>query len=412
MSDGPVSPPEAEQQLQNLHVFICVADAKSIAGAAKRIFKAPSAITRSILALERSMGVSLFERKPRGMLLNAYGEVVLLRARRIQYEIQLAADEFLRSNGKTLPSSQSAIGNLLFSSHKLQLLIRLADLRNISTAATQMSMTQAGASMALARIEAVLGQPLFQRRMQGMIPTEAAEQLIMRARRVFAELRHMVSDVSAISGALAGTVVIGATPLGRTEPFTSAVAGVVTRHPELQVTSVESLYDPLISGLRSGDIDIVFGVLRPTHLSHGLITERLFTDRLCVVARAGHPLARRKRLQMPELIAERWILPRPNALARPQFDSNFRQLGLEPPVPSIETGDLSIVRQLLCVSDLLAVTSPYQISFELRSGLIVELPVKFSGESREVGFIVREGAMLSPAALAVLDAVRHQVMRT
>jgi LysR family transcriptional regulator of gallate degradation len=403
------SPLEAEQQLQNLRIFISVAVAESVTRAAEQLFKAPSAVTRSIIELERSVGVPLFERKPRGMLLNAYGEAVLVRARRIHDEIQSAADEFLRSRTKPLSSPSSAISNLLFNGRKLELLIHLADSRNISFTADHMNMTQAGASMALSRIEAVLGQALFQRRMQGMVATEAAEQLVMRARRVFAELRHMGSDISAISGNLTGSVVIGTTPLGRTHFLPTAIAIATAQHPELRVTSVESLYEQLISSLRSGDIDIVFGVLRPSHLNQGLLTEPIFTDRFGVVVRAGHPLARRTQLHMSELLTERWILPRHNALGRPLVDASFQKLGLQPPAPCVETGDLAILRQLLNDSDMLAVASPNQLLFEIRSGLLTELPVALGKTTREIGLIVRDGALLSPAALAVLDAVRSQV---
>lgn len=407
MTQAYSSPPEAEQQLQNLRIFISVADAESITRAAEQLFKAPSAVTRSIIELERAIGVPLFERKPRGMLLNSYGEAVLARARRIHNEIQSATDEFLRSKAKAPASSTSVISNLLFHYRKLQLLIHLATLRNISAAAAQMNMTQAGASMALSRLEAVLGQSLFQRRMQGMVATEAADRLVMHARRVFAELRHMSSDISAISGTLTGSVVIGATPLGRTHVFPTAIATAISRHPGLRVNIVESEYEPLIGSLRSGDIDIVFGVLRPSHLNQGLITEPLFTDRLGVVVRAGHPLAQRTNLNMSELLTGRWILP--SLGRRPLVDACFEKLGLKPPTPSIETGDAAIIRQLLDASDMIAVTSPHQLMFEIRSGSLTELPVTLGGTTREVGLIVRDGAMLSPAALAVLDAVRSQV---
>jgi LysR family transcriptional regulator of gallate degradation len=408
MAQTYTSPLEVEQQLKNLRIFLSVADAKSITQAAEQLFKAPSAITRSIIELERFIGVSLFERKARGMLLNAYGEAVLVRVRRIDDEIRLAADEFLRSRAKTRASSPSAISNLLFNGRKLQLIIHLATYHNISSAAAHMKMTQTGASMALSRLEAALGQSLFQRRMQGMVATDAADRLVMCARRVFAELRHMGSDISAISGNLTGSIVIGTTPLGRTDVFPTAIATTISRYPGLRVTTVESSYEQLIGSLRSGDIDIVFGVLRPSHLCRGLITEPVFTDRLSVVVRAGHPLARRTQLQMSELLTEKWILPRPNALGRPLVEAAFQKQGLQPPVPSVETGDLAVLRQLLNASDMLAVTSPHQLMLEIRSGLLTELPVTI-GETREVGVIVRDGAMLSPAALAVLDAVRCQV---
>ncbi|HUO23444.1 MAG TPA: LysR family transcriptional regulator [Caulobacteraceae bacterium] len=407
--DRRYSPPaDMGQQLHNLRAFLSVAEAKSITHASEHLFKASSAIARSVMELERFVGAALFERRPRGMLINTYGEAVLMRARRLNAEIEAAADEFSGSSSKASRPLRNAVVNLLFSGRKLQFLIRLAELKSVSGVAAQMNMTQSGASMALSRIESMLGQSLFQRRMEGMVPTEATERMVMRGRRVLAELRHLNSDLSAIAGYLTGAVIIGATPLGRTHYYPNAMAATISKHPGIMITSVEGAYDQLIGSLRSGEIDIVFGVLRPPHLSHGLLIEPLFTDQMTVLARAGHPLARRPHLQMGELLREKWVSPRPNAPGKPQVDECFLRLGLEPPTPSVETGDLATLRQLLSASDMLAVTSAHQFMYEIQSGLLVELPVNLAGAALEVGLIVRDGALLSPAALAVVDAVRDQ----
>lgn len=405
MSDWQVPLAYAEQRLQHLRDFLAVAEAGSIASAANRIFKAPSAITRSIIELEASLGTSLFERKPRGMLPNAYGEAVNRRAERIRDEVHFAAEEFLRSQLNPSSSLRTTIINLLFAGRKLQLLILLTDFRNISSAAAQMGMTQAGASMALSRIESGIGQSLFQRMMQGMVATDPAARLVMRAKRIFAELRHMESDISAISGNVAGTVAIGTLPLGRTFVVPTAIANALSRHPGLRVTTIESPYEQLVGNLRSGDIDVLFGALRPNDASQGLITKPLLNSRMGIVARAGHPLAQRRDLQLADLLSEKWILPKPNAPGRRLVDASFQELGLQPPIPSVETGDLAILRQLLNSSDMLTAISPPQFMFEIHAGMLAELPVALGVTTRQIGLTLRDGAMLSPATLAVLDAI-------
>ncbi len=397
---------ELEQHLQDLRVFVSVAEEKSVTRASEQLNKATSVVTRSILDLEHSLGETLFERKSWGMLLNTYGEAVLIRSRRIQDEIQLAADDILKLAPKSTRTSHAAIINVLFNGRKLALLVQLADLRNFSSVASSMAMTQAGVSMALSRIETVLGQSLFQRRMEGLVASDVAERIVTCARRAFAELRYLSSDLAAISGYATGSVVIGATHMGRTHYMPTAIAAAIAQHPGIRVTCVESPYAQLVRNLRSGDIDMVIGLLRPDGLPDGLIAEPLFTDRLSILARKGHPLAERDQLQLSELLGERWILPRINASAMQQVIDCFGKLGLQPPTPSVETGDLAILRQLLSTSDMLAVGSPNQLSCEIQCGLLIELPVALVGTQLQVGLVQREGAMLSPAALAVINALR------
>lgn len=392
--------------LHHLRVFLSVAHTGSIARSADQIFKAPSAITRSINELEQALGTLLFERQPRGMLLNAYGEAVHRRALRIHEEIRLAIDEFCNSK-----SEGNALAGVFFSGRKLQLFIAVAEMRNISRVAGHLGLSQAGASMALTRMESTLGQRLFHRMLQGMVITDAATRLLARAKRIIAEVRHMQSDLSAIAGTLVGQVSVGALPLGRTQIVPQGIASALKMHPELRVTTVESPYEVLASGLRNGDIDFIFGALRSDEHGRGLIAESLFSDRLGIIARANHPLAGRKNISLKELLSRQWILPRVDAPGRRLVDESFQELGLAPPFPSVETGDLAILRSLLLNSDMLTAISPHQLCFEIAAGDLVELPVDIGKTMREIGITLREGAQLSPAAEVVLTSIRTQAQK-
>ncbi|EME69603.1 LysR family transcriptional regulator [Paramagnetospirillum caucaseum] len=396
---------DPEQGLSHLRAFLSVAMTGSIAKSSDDILKASSAITRSIRELEGALGVALFERRPRGMLINAYGNAVLLRAVRIHDQAEQVADELCRS--KSLGAiSRNVVFNLMFSGRKLQLLEQLSELRHLSAAAAKLGVSQAGASMSLSRIESSVGQPLFHRMLQGMMATDTADKLVAAGKRVFAELRHMEADISAIAGTQQGTVIIGALPLGRTYILPTAIAHALKSLPNIRVKMVEAPYDVLVSGLRTGDIDLIFGALRPEVLCRGLITEPLFSDRIGILARTGHPLAGLSGIPLGDLLNEQWILPRSDAPGRRLIDDSFAELGLSLPKASVESGDLAIVRQLLRSSDMLTAMSPRQMRVEIESGMLVELPVALGQTTRRIGLTLRDGARLPPIAHSILDSIR------
>jgi LysR family transcriptional regulator of gallate degradation len=410
ISEGPMGTPTSEHQgledhLRCIRDFISVAETGSVTKSSVAIFKAASAIARAIAELEDCLGVALFERKPRGMLLNAYGVAVRNRALRIADEIAAALDETSRIGKRHHAAGRNAVTTLLLNGRGLLLLISLSKLRNLSAAASHVGLSQSGASMSLSRMESALGQPLFHRMMQGMITTDAGAKIVSRGRRIFAELRHMRSDVAAIAGTTQGSITIGALPLGRTYLLPTAIASALHRHPKIRVTTVESPYEALVAGLRDGVVDFIVGALRPEEKNVGLVTERLFEDRLGIIVRAGHPLAGAK-LTLKGLLQQQWILPRPGAPARGLIDVSFRELAIEPPTPSVETGDLAVLRGLLKHSDMLTAISPHQLLYEIASGDFVELPIDLRKTVRQIGITARAGALLSPAAQAVLDEIR------
>lgn len=397
---------DVQSSLAAMRVFLSVASVGSVTRSAEVIFKASSAITRSIRDLERALGQVLFERQARGMMLNPFGHVVLRRAERIDAIVAHAADDLMRARASLKPSEKSVLTTLLYNGRKLRLLADIAETRSLSAAASRNGLSQAGASMALTRIEAALGGALFHRMAQGMVATDAADRLITAAKRIFAELRHLGSDLSALSGPLQGNVVIGALPLGRTHVVPAAIAATLQDFPALRIRIMEDAYETLATALRTGDIDMIFGAVRP-QTAAGLYTEALFEDRIGILARSGHPLAGQDSVPLAQALTQLWILPRPDAPGRRLVDDSFHDLGLEPPTASVETGDLAIIRHLLASSDLLTAISPHQLRMEIRSGLIRELPVALGKTVRRIGLTLREGALLSPAALAVLENIRR-----
>ncbi|WP_020560138.1 LysR substrate-binding domain-containing protein [Thiofilum flexile] len=396
-----------EDNLSYLRIFLAVAEAGSISKAAEHIFKTPSAITRAIAKLEQILEISLFERKPRGMLLTSYGEVVLRRVQRIEQEIHAAA-QVLDNNAPTHQLLHPII-NTLFSGKKLLLFATIAEQKQVVNAAHRLGMSQAGVSMALSRLESALGRPLFQRLATGMCLNDSGEKLLIYAKRVLAELRHMLSDISAIQGALEGTITIGALPLGRTVLLPLAIAEILKNHPRLQIKTLESPYEILVSGLRSGDIDFILGALRPDELSVGLVNETLFIDKVAIVARANHPLTQQHPIDLAQLAHAQWILPRTDTPSRTTIDVAFQSAGLPPPLPSVETGDLALLRTLLQVSDLITAISPHQVCFEIQEGKLKVLPIQLSNAPRAIGIVTREGSLLSPATFSFLAEIRTLV---
>ena len=77
--------------------FLAVMETGSLAAASARLHIAPSAISRQIALLEESVGVTLFERRRRGMVLTAAGQALAEHALRVRLE-EDALLQSLRSN--------------------------------------------------------------------------------------------------------------------------------------------------------------------------------------------------------------------------------------------------------------------------------------------------------------------------
>ncbi|WP_440534075.1 LysR family transcriptional regulator [Variovorax sp. YR566] len=395
--------------LRHLRAFSAVASAGSIAAAAEALFRVASAVTRSILDLEAALGRPLFDRRSRGVALNAYGDLVLVRALRIEREFEEARTQLAARGGIDSTADVHSLFTSILNGRRLAVIASLAEKRNMPAVAREFGITQPAISSALKDLESGLGVTLFNRNARGLTATPAGEIVAFYFKRVLSELRHIGPDIAASEGTLQGSVNVGALPLGRTQILPLAIASLLARHPGLHVTTVESPYDALAASLRSGDIDFILGALRSAGEAKDLQQEPLFEDRISVIARAGHPLARAKRIDFRMLREASWTLSRHGSPSRELLERFFSDARQAPPLPAVETGDLAVLRGLLLESDMLTAISAHQLRYEIRDGSLVVLDFPLEETRREIGLTQRLGAFPSPGARALMNEIRKVV---
>ncbi|WP_248324308.1 MULTISPECIES: LysR family transcriptional regulator [unclassified Caballeronia] len=395
--------------LAYLRAFRLVAQTGSATRAAAALFRAQSAVTRSLQELEAAVGETLFERRPSGMLPTPAGRAVLLRCERIFAELEALGQWCTARQSRRRSANGNALPAFLLNTRRLQLFSALARHRHMPSAAQTLGISQPAVSSAIRIMETGAGMQLFYRSPRGLLLTSEGETFVLHVRRALNELRHIPDDIAALRGTIQGYVTVGALPLGRTLILPGAIARVASQYPGVRIATDESAYEPLVAGLRAGDIDFVLGALRPNDASSGLTNERLMSEDMVVIARRDHPLAKAKALTLKELSAAQWVLPRSHAPARGMFEAQFKRLRLKPPMPTVETADLAVIRGLLTHTDMLAVVSAQQLFYECESRQLVVLDIAMQNTRRDIGLTLRAGSTPSPAARALIDAIRLTV---
>jgi DNA-binding transcriptional LysR family regulator len=80
--------------LRQLQFFVAAAEAGSVSGAARGLSISQSSVTEAIRALEDDLGVSLFDRQARGLLITHKGSAFLRHARQILADVASARTAF------------------------------------------------------------------------------------------------------------------------------------------------------------------------------------------------------------------------------------------------------------------------------------------------------------------------------
>ncbi|HYF21165.1 MAG TPA: LysR family transcriptional regulator [Ramlibacter sp.] len=201
----------------------------------------------------------------------------------------------------------------------MQVLVQLAELGSLRRAAEAIGMTQPAVSQLLADLENLLGTPLFHRHARGVRPTPACEDVLPIARQVLVGMAAGAEAVAARRGRGEGVVRLAASAAATNGLLLQALTPFNRAHPAIQVHLKEAELDDQLLAISRGELDL--GCCRqPQVVPEGWAFHRLLDDQLVVVSAAGHPLARKRKLDWGDLEQESWLPAPTGALARQHFD--------------------------------------------------------------------------------------------
>lgn len=288
---------------------------------------------------------------------------------------------------------------------QLLLLVTIDELGNIQRAADELGMTQPAASKLLKELEVALEVSLFDRLPRGMRPTWYGEIMIRHAKMTLANLGTAHDEITALKSGLSGQVAVGCIMPAGIALLPLTIARLKSHYPLLQIRVELDSSDALLAQLTDSKLDIAVARLFEHHDKSAFDFEPLAEEAICVVAKRGHPLTRKRKLQLKDLSGLSWILPTGKVI-RHRFDMVFRSLGLDPPQNIVSTPSLPVTISLLQHADMLA-TVPIEVARQYREHGMVELvPIDFPLKMDAYGIIILRKRLLSPAAQIMLKALR------
>lgn len=289
----------------------------------------------------------------------------------------------------------------------LVLLAQLDRDPSVLKAAEAIGTSQPAASKLLRELEQTLGVPLFERHARGVLPTPYGEVLIRHALSVMSEMRRAQEEVDALKAGRQLSVAIGTVMYPGTRLVPQTVARLAELHPQLQVVLDMDFSLPLMARLKEGRLDIAIARMLDPADAADFQFEPLAEEPHSLVVRPGHPLARKRRLVMDDLVGQAWILPPAGSILRERLDAMFLQRGLSLPARVVETSSLPITTNLLWHSDMVVALPAEVVQPYCDSGLLKILPIDLGVRMDSFGLITRRGHRLSRGATQALDVLRE-----
>ncbi|MBV6272755.1 LysR family transcriptional regulator [Alcaligenaceae bacterium CGII-47] len=289
-----------------------------------------------------------------------------------------------------------------------QLLVfeRVATLGSMHKAAEAVHMSQPNVVKIVRQLEDLLEVTLFERHSRGIRLTPFADRLLARVKPMLGDARAMSEELVAMRSGEGGHVAIGTLISASAWLLPESAVVMKQRHPKVGLTIQEATNDILFPMLQVGELDVIVGRL-PDGPVEGVNLYAIYEDELMIVARAHHPLSRRKGCALPDLLDYPWIVPSNVSPVRKQVDHFF--LSRDLPVPENQILSLSMLTNLgiLARSNTLAMLPSMAARPLIQAGVLFEIPIHIRVPFGTIGYSLRADRELVPAATMFIHILKE-----
>ncbi|MEV0368928.1 LysR family transcriptional regulator [Streptomyces sp. NPDC050636] len=196
---------------------------------------------------------------------------------------------------------------------------------HISRAAEELRVAQPSVSRTIARLEAELGVPLFDRQGRTIRLNRYGTAFLRRVERALDELDDARREVADAAGLDHGSVALAAETL---LPLSELLGAFRTAHPNITMRVFQSTPEVMRDQLRAREVDFCFSS-QPLH-GPGLDAVRLLREEVLLAVPAGHALAGRTQVTLADIADEPFISTRPGHWQRALLDQLFATTGRRP----------------------------------------------------------------------------------
>jgi DNA-binding transcriptional LysR family regulator len=287
----------------------------------------------------------------------------------------------------------------------LHMIESIATRGSMARAADDLGLSQPAISKAIADLESDLGVTIFDRSTRGVQLTESGQVLRRRGRVILDELRYGLDEIRNIADPTAGLVRAGIV-LSQSLFISEVIERTSRSYPKIKFSVTMSDPQRLIRALRDREIDFAVCRAQMAKQEPDLEAEILFRDRIEFVVAHDHPLARRRKLALSDLLEERWVLDEPDTYLDELVRKAFRAQSLPMPPVAVTTSSIQLRFELMEFGGFLTVAPRSMALHPSRRGRFKALPVAFDDDAGPMAAITLTRRELTKASVIVLAEAR------
>jgi DNA-binding transcriptional LysR family regulator len=272
---------------------------------------------------------------------------------------------------------------------------------SIRRAAEALYVSPSALTRQIAQLEKLLGAKLLERRARGVTLTKAGAVLLNFSQQSLFRINEMIGAIDDMQQLRTGHVSVASIEGVATTLLSECIVAYRQAHGNVSISVSVLSSRAVVEAVLSGEVEIGLA-FEPQKLRELRFVQSIVQP-LCAVVRIDHPLARKRSLDLGDVVKYQLVLPNASFGLRQIFDRATAAAGLEIAL-AVETNSIEAVKTLVKNSPtFLTILHRFVVAPEIRRNELRAVPINESlmASTREV-LLVRKDKFLSQAALQFL----------
>lgn len=280
--------------------------------------------------------------------------------------------------------------------------------KSISGAARDLNLSQPSVSVAMSRLEDMLGVSLFTRQRTGIQLTAEGASLAQYSETLSNLLVAAEKDIKLVGQNSAGSIVIGGTPGALSTLVPPIIASLSRKIPSFQLQIIEGADSQLESMLRKRSIDLAVVTAGSNRRPDDIEELPLIRDPFAmIVGRENDHLP--DTVKMEDVSKLPWVLPNADGAFHRQIDALFLGAGVKPPLNVIRCDSLLTTKAIVRKTDYVTILPKRVNEVELRRGSLRAITIQEANIKRQVGLLWLKDGLNTPLAEHFIQEARQVV---
>ena len=262
---------------------------------------------------------------------------------------------------------------------QLEYLLAVANCGSFSLAAEHCFVTQPSLSMQVKALEEELGVVLLDRSKKPVIPTEAGEVVLDRARETLRAYNNIRESVAELKGETSGKLRLGVIPTIAPYLLHKFIPDFVRDYPKVELEISEMVTSDIVEALKRDRIDAA--LVASGTCGDGILEQELFNDRFFAYVSPENPLYERQNIRIEDIDLKDLVILSAGNCMRDQIIELCQAKRDMPSHYSFESGSLDTLMRIVDCTSCLTIIP---VLGRFYSGISIFVAVPFQSADTEL----------------------------